>query len=204
MPATASDEATTPVTEQDLRARLAMLDLRGGPAREALPLSEPPVAAAVLVPLVMGPKPSVLLTKRAETLPRHAGQVSFPGGRIDPSDISAEAAALREAAEEIALDPDRVELAGRLCDHFTGTGFCITPVLGLIPPEMALHPAPGEVAEIFTLPLATVLDPSAPTRERAPFRGKMREFWVFPHAQHLIWGATAAILVQLAEALRAA
>ncbi len=194
------------MTEQDLRARLAALDLlgrlRGGPAREVLPLGAPPIAAAVLVPLVLGPAPAVLLTKRTATLARHAGQVSFPGGRIDPTDLSAEAAALREAEEEIALDPARVELTGRLYDHVTGTGFCITPVLGLIPPEMAFHPAPAEVEEIFTLPLATVLDPVAPTRERAPWRGQMREFWVFPHAEHLIWGATAAILVQLAEALR--
>lgn len=196
------------MTEQDLRARLAALDrhggLRGGPAREALALPAPAMAAAVLVPLVLGPEPAVLLTKRTATLARHAGQVSFPGGRIDPTDVSPEAAALREAEEEIALDPARVELAGRLCDHFTGTGFCITPVLGLIPPALALRPAPAEVDEIFTLPLAIVLDPKAPTRERAPWRGQMREFWVFPHADHRIWGATAAILVQFAQALRGA
>ncbi len=185
-----------------MRARLAALDLRGGPARELLPLSEPPIAAAVLIPLVLGHEPAIILTKRTATLARHAGQVSFPGGRIDPGDVSAEAAALREAAEEIALDPARVQLAGRLYDHLTGTGFCITPVLGLIPPGMALSPAPGEVEAIFTLPLATLLDPAAPRRERAFWRGAWREFWVLPHAEHHIWGATAAILVQLAEALR--
>ena len=194
------------MTEQELRARLAALGrcgaLRGGPAREPPPWEGAQIAAAVLVPLVLGSEPAVLLTKRTATLARHAGQVSFPGGRIDPTDASPEAAALREAEEEIALDPAEVELAGRLCDHVTGTGFRITPVLGLIPLAMALRPAPAEVEAIFTLPLATVLDPAAPTRERAPFRGMMREFWVYPHPEHVIWGATAAILVQLAEALR--
>ncbi len=203
-PPTTPDRGHESVTEKDLRARLAALSLRGGEAREELPAlhAGQPIPAAVLVPLVMSDEPAVLLTKRTETLARHAGQVSFPGGRIDPEDASPEAAALREAAEEIGLDPARVELAGRLCDHLTGTGFCITPVLGLTPPRLALHPAPAEVAAIFTLPLATVLDPAAPRRERAFWRGKMREYWIFPHPDHHIWGATAAILVQLAAALR--
>jgi 8-oxo-dGTP pyrophosphatase MutT (NUDIX family) len=191
------------VTENELRARLAALPLHGGPAREDLGFTEPPIAAAVLVPLVLGQCPSVLLTRRTETLARHAGQVSFPGGRIDPEDASPEAAALREAEEEIGLDPTRVELAGRLHDHLTGTGFRITPVLGLLPPGLALCAAPGEVDAIFHLPLATVLDPAAPQRRQAMWRGRMREFWVFPHDTHYIWGATAAILVQLAETLRA-
>ncbi|EQD53085.1 hydrolase, NUDIX family protein, partial [mine drainage metagenome] len=164
---------------------------------------DPPVAAAVLVPMVLGRCPSILLTRRGEALARHAGQVSFPGGRIDPGDISPEAAALREAEEEIGLDPACVELAGRLHDHLTGTGFRITPILGLVPPDLALRPAPTEVEAIFHLPLATVLDPTAAERRQAMWRGRMREFWVFPHDTHYIWGATAAILVQLAELLRA-
>lgn len=190
------------MTGAELRARLAGLRLEGGPPRESLAFPDPPVAAAVLVPLVLGPEPSVLLTRRSAALARHAGQVSFPGGRIDPGDISPEAAALREAEEEIGLDPSRVELVGRLRDQFTGSGFCITPVVGLLPPDLALCPAPDEVEAIFHLPLATVLDPAGPERRQALWRGRMRQFWVFPHDTHYIWGATASILVQFAELMR--
>ncbi len=165
------------------------------------------VPAAVLVPFVLGAAPGVLLTKRTAHLSAHPGQVSFPGGRIDPGDASAEHAALREAAEEIGLDPARVDLAGRLGDYVTGTGFRITPVLGLLPAGMALdtlglRPSAHEVETVFELPLAVLLDPAAPQRRRAEFRGRFREFWVWPHPQHYIWGATAGILVNLAARLR--
>ncbi len=167
-------------------------------------LDRPAVPAAVLVAIVCGSAPGVLLTKRNAHLSAHAGQVSFPGGRIDPTDASAETAALREAAEEIGLASDRVELVGRLVDHLTGTGFRITPVVGLLPAGMPFTPAPEEVEEVFDLPLAVLLDPEAPQRRRAFYRGRWREFWVWPHPHHYIWGATAAILVQLAERLRVA
>lgn len=163
----------------------------------------PTVPAAVLVPIVFGPAAAVLLTKRNEHLNAHAGQVSFPGGRIDPADRDAEAAALREAREEIGLDSAVVELAGRLADQVTGTGFRITPVLGLLPPGLPLLPSPEEVDAVFELPLAVLLDPAAPQRRRAFYRNRWREFWVWPHPDHYIWGATAAILVQLADRLRA-
>lgn len=163
-----------------------------GPLREA----------AVLVPIVWhDAAPSILLTLRAANLAAHAGQVAFPGGRIEPGE-SAEDAALREAAEEVGLDPSLPELAGRLPQHLTGTGYRVTPIVAVVPPPLTLTPDPGEVAAIFELPLATVLDPTAPERRRAEFRGRMREFWVWPHPEHLIWGATAAMLVSLARVLR--
>ena len=169
---------------------------------------QPPLTpAAVLVPFVLGRCPGVLLTKRTAHLSSHAGQVSFPGGRIDADDASAEAAALREAEEEVGLDPARVELLGRLPDYVTGTGYRITPVLGLLPPglgleALALQPSRHEVDAVFELKLSVLLDPAAPQRQRAPFRGRLREYWVWPHPEHYIWGATAGILVNLAARLR--
>ncbi len=167
-------------------------DLIDGPLRPA----------AVLVPIVHGAQPGILLTLRTAHLSAHAGQVAFPGGRIEPDDASPEAAALREAQEEIGLHPDQVELAGRLPDYVTGTGYLITPVLALLPEGLPFVPSPDEVAEIFTLPLETLLDPDAPERRTRPFRGRERKFWVWPHERHYIWGATAAILVHLAARLR--
>ena len=172
-------------------------------ADDAKDLIEGPLRpAAVLVPVVHGAAPGVLLTLRAAQLKAHAGQVAFPGGRIEPGDASAEAAALREAQEEIGLDPAQVELVGRLPTYVTGTGFLITPILGLLPEGLRYTPSPAEVAEVFTLSLQTLLDPAAPERRSRMFRGRERHFWVWPHERHYIWGATAAILVHLAARLR--
>ncbi|TCZ64479.1 CoA pyrophosphatase [Roseicella aquatilis] len=159
--------------------------------------------AAVLVPIVLHAAPTILLTLRAAKMSSHAGQVSFPGGRIEAGETP-EAAAVREAAEEVGLDPRLPELLGRLPDHHTGTGFHITPVVALVPPPLNLVPDPREVEEPFELPLSVVLDPGAPERRRAEWKGHMREFWVWPHERHYIWGATAAILVNLAKVLRGA
>jgi 8-oxo-dGTP pyrophosphatase MutT (NUDIX family) len=160
------------------------------------------IPAAVLVGIVAGPAPGILLTKRTAHLRAHSGQVSFPGGRIDPEDSGPEEAALREAYEEIGLDPENVEILGRLPDFATGTGYRITPILALLKPGFAVQASPSEVEAIFQLPLAVLLDPEAPTRRAVSFAGKPREFWVWPHPDHEIWGATAAILHDLATRLR--
>jgi 8-oxo-dGTP pyrophosphatase MutT (NUDIX family) len=165
-------------------------------------LGKPLVPAAVLVPVVMGEAPGILLTKRTSHLAQHAGQVSFPGGRIDPEDAGPEAAALREAWEEIGLDSGSVEILGRMRNYVTGTGYRITPVLGLVPPAQVFQLSPHEVDAVFELPMHVVLDPDAPRRQRQHVRGVWREYWVWPHPEHYIWGATAAILVDLAERLR--
>ena len=160
------------------------------------------IAAAVLVPIVLHHgAPTVLLTLRAARMSAHAGQVSFPGGRIEAGETP-EAAAVREAAEEVGLDPRLPELLGRLPEHITGTGFHIVPVVGLVPAPLNLTPDPGEVEEPFELPLSVILDPAAPERRSAEWQGRRREFWVWPHERHYIWGATAAILVNLARVLR--
>lgn len=163
---------------------------------------QPPVPAAVLVPAVLGDPPGILLTKRSAHLKAHAGQVSFPGGRVDPGERPEETA-LREAEEEIALDRRNVQVLGRMANYLTRTNFCITPVVALLPPGLQFRPSPDEVDAVFELPLDVLLDPKAPIRCRREDRGSTREFWVWPHPQHYIWGATAAILVHLADKLRA-
>lgn len=188
-------------SDDPLDARLAV-PARSDDAADLAPAGDP-VPAAVLVPIIMGPAPGVLLTKRTEGLRRHGGQVSFPGGRIDPGDPDATSAALREAEEEIGLAPAQVEVVGTLPDYVTGTGFLVSPIVGLVPPGLRYTPAPDEVEAVFELPMTVLLDPAAPQRRRAQYRGRWREFWVWPHPDFYIWGATAAILLHLARVLRA-
>lgn len=158
--------------------------------------------AAVLVPIVLRHEPAILLTARAQHLRRHAGQVAFPGGRLEPGE-SPEEAALRETEEEIGLPRGWPRILGRMPQHLTGTGYAVTPVLGLIEPGFILAPDANEVEEAFELPLSVLLDPDAPRREAREWKGKLREYWVWPHETHHIWGATAGILVNLARVLRA-
>ncbi|MFL1462159.1 NUDIX hydrolase [Roseococcus sp. DSY-14] len=197
------------MTTAELRAALARPGLLAGLPEsfsdDAEGLSETSIKpAAVLVCCVLhDAAPGILLTRRAAHLSTHAGQVSFPGGRMEPGE-TAEAAALREAAEEVGLDPRLPVLHGRLPRHTTGTGYVITPVLASVEPPIALTPDPAEVAAAFELPVAVVTDPDAPRRESAMWQGRMREYWVWPHGEHHVWGATARILVNLAAALRGA
>ncbi len=185
---------------ETLRTRLSAPDPL--PSDEGLPFTENLKPAAVLVGIVTGPAPGVLLTKRAATLRQHSGQVSFPGGRIDPDDTSAEAAALREAYEEIGLDPSHAEILGRMHDLVTVSGFRVTPVLALLTPGFIVAPSPHEVDAVFQLPLSVLVDPLAPRLHTAMHDGIARKYWVWPHPEHEIWGATAAILMRLATRLR--
>lgn len=158
--------------------------------------------AAVLVPLE--PERGVWLTRRGMAMTAHAGQVSFPGGKIEPSDGSARVAALREAQEEIGLDPACVEFVGRLPVYETATGFNITPVVGIVPEHVVLAPVSEEVSEIFALPFSVLLNPDYPLQREAFWHGARRRFWLWPHEEQIIWGATAAILRHVALDLRAA
>ncbi len=156
--------------------------------------------AAVLVPIVPAPGRMVLLTRRSALLRTHAGQVSFPGGRPDPEDADLAATALREAREEIGLDPAHVGLLGSLPRQSThASNYSITPFVGVLSPEARWIAAPDEVDAIFGLDLAVLMDPDAPRRIEDGLR---RGSWSWPHPDHDIWGATAAILVQLARLLR--
>ena len=163
---------------------------------------QPLLAAAVLVPLMeRDTGTTVLLTLRAAHLSDHAGQVSFPGGRIDPGDVDAEAAALREAEEEIGLARDHVHLIGRLDTYVTRTGYEVTPCVGLVTPPLELAPDPREVAAVFEVPLAFFRDPRNRRRESRMFQGRERHFYVYPWEDRYIWGATAGMLSNLADVL---
>jgi len=192
------------MSETEIRARLTAATPVTQASSDGIDLTQgaPKIPAAVLVGMTGGPSAGVLLTRRTAHLRRHSGQVSFPGGRIDPGDASPEAAALREAQEEIGLDPAQVEVLGRLPKHHTSSGFVITPVLGMLAPGFATQASADEVDAIFTLPLAVLLDPAAPVRHRAEFAGGVREYWVWPHPEYYIWGATARILLHLSHRLR--
>src|ERR1044071_5659840 len=157
--------------------------------------------AAVLVAVVDRPDPTVLLTLRPETMRKHPGQVSFPGGRIDPGDDGPVAAALREAEEEIGLPPDAVEVIGIADRYRTVTGFEVTPVLGIVAPDLPLSPHPGEVAALFEAPLHYLLDPAHQQVRTAVWRGRERTYYEILWEDRKIWGATAAMIVNLSRRL---
>ena len=160
-------------------------------------------AAAVLVPLVARPEGvTILLTRRTDHLHHHAGQISFPGGRIESVDSSPEHAALRETEEEVGIARSHVELLGRLDRYHTRTGFEITPVVGWVMPPFDISPDRFEVAEVFEVPLDFVADPRNHERHSREWQGVRRHFYVLPYGGYYIWGATAGMLVNLAERLQ--
>ncbi len=174
--------------DHDLNPHLA----RPGPQVQEL------TAAAVLVPIIDRPEGfSVLFTRRCDTLRKHAGQVSFPGGRCEPEDRDAIACALRETEEEIGLNRRYVQVFGRLAPYVTVTGFEVTPVVGFVVPGFALHPDAREVAEIFEVPLDFLLDPGNHQRHSGSLNGTERHWYAIPYGEHNIWGATAGMLMDL-------
>ncbi len=151
--------------------------------------------AAVLLLIVEHAQPTVVFTQRTAHLNDHAGQISLPGGRCDDDDCTPERTALREAHEEVGLEPDRVELLGRLPEYRTSTGFSVTPVVGWARPPMAFRPDPHEVADVFEVPLDFLLDSRNHRHESAFFKGRLRNYWAMPFGERFIWGATAGMLV---------
>ena len=172
--------------------------------REPKFLDRPPADAAVLVPLVQQADGlSVLLTQRTAHLPTHAGQIAFPGGKVDAQDASVRAAALREAQEEVGLHPRHVEVIGQLPVYTTGSGFHITPVVALVQPPFSIEPNPGEVDAVFEVPLAFLMNPAHHRRHAFDWQGQQRQWFSMPYLQpqadaapveRFIWGATAGML----------
>jgi 8-oxo-dGTP pyrophosphatase MutT (NUDIX family) len=157
--------------------------------------------AAVLIAVTDRAQPGVILTVRREHLRTHAGQIAFPGGRVEENE-DAVSAALREAHEEILLEPAAVDVVGAIEPYRTVTGYVVTPVLGVVPPNLPLEPHEHEVAELFEAPLAYVLDPANQRRQSALFEGRERHYYEIMWEDRRIWGATAALIVNLSRRLQ--
>ncbi len=207
-------DAGVEISEADIRARLSGYrgvgehgdhSLSGLPPLLLPEPQQPPRPAAVLVPILARPNgPTLLLTRRTDHLNDHAGQISFPGGRIEPDDASPEAAALREAHEEVGLDPSAVDVLGRLDLYRTVTGYAVTPIVGLVSPDARFTPDPFEVADIFEVPLAFILNPRNHQRHFRETPIGRRYFYVLPYQDRYIWGATAGMLVNFSKVLTGA
>lgn len=160
----------------------------------------PAIQAAVLIPVVKRPRPGILLTQRSALLAKHSGQIAFPGGRVDAEDASAVAAALREAREEVGLDARHVEVLGELPSYTTGSGYEVQPVVALVDADVPLHANADEVADIFEVPLAHVLDPANHRHHQYQYEGLSRQWLSMPYhdpqvqRDRFIWGVTASIL----------
>jgi 8-oxo-dGTP pyrophosphatase MutT (NUDIX family) len=165
-----------------------------------LPANRKLKSAAVLMAIAgSGQGAHVILTQRASTLKHHPGQIAFPGGKVDAGDADATAAALREADEEIGLQPDNVEILGCLAPHETVTGYCVSPFVGRIRAPFTPVSEIGEVAEVFSVPLSFLVDPANFRIERRRWQGAWRAFYVVPYGPYYIWGATARMLKGLAD-----
>lgn len=171
---------------------------------DLLPDGRSLVEAAVLVGLVQrGEGTQVLLTRRTDVLRNHAGQVSFPGGRLEVDDADAAAAAMRETFEEVGITPVQIAPLGYLDVFTTITGFRVLPVVATIASDYVARPDPNEVADVFEVPLAFLLDPANLTSMVLEHRGRMRQVWEFSYPGQRIWGVTAAIVLNLRERLAA-
>ncbi|MDX2155538.1 MAG: CoA pyrophosphatase [Hyphomicrobiaceae bacterium] len=162
---------------------------------------EPPRAAAVLVGVVARDELTVLLTQRTHTLPTHAGQIAFPGGKIEPTDNGPVEAAVRESLEEIGLAADFIEPLGFLDGYRTGTGFTVAPVVALIQPGFDLRPDPREVAEVFEVPLSFLMNEANHQKHSRDWRGRQRHYYAMPYGERFIWGATAGMLKNMYQRL---
>lgn len=165
----------------------------------------PPRQAAVLVPVVLHPRPTLLLTQRTPHLRKHAGQIAFPGGKVDESDADVVAAALREAHEEVGLAPERIEVLGTLPSYSMTPVYGVTPVVGLVHPGLVWQPNPHEVADVFEVPLDFLMDPANHRRHVIDMDGRQREWYSMPYpdsaGERFIWGATAGMLHSFYQAL---
>jgi 8-oxo-dGTP pyrophosphatase MutT (NUDIX family) len=161
-------------------------------------------AAVLLLVVNRAHAPAVVFTERTAHLADHAGQISFPGGRVDEGDRTPEGTALREAREEVGIPADRVQLLGRLPEYRTSTGYSVTPIVGWIEPPLDYRPDPREVADVFEVPLAFLLDVSNHRYESAFYRGRLRKYWAMPYGERFIWGATAGMLVTFQRVMEGA
>ncbi len=177
-------------------------DLRPDGTRLRGTTDRPLKPAAVLVPIINRPEgPTILLTQRTAHLKKHAGQISFPGGGVEPNDPHRVATALRETQEEIGLDPERVKLLGRLSMYETSTAYGVTPVVGWIEPPFNLDLDKFEVEDVFEAPLSFILDRKNHIKETAVREGIQRWFYVIPYQNRRIWGATAGMLINFVDML---
>jgi 8-oxo-dGTP pyrophosphatase MutT (NUDIX family) len=158
-------------------------------------------AAAVLIPITDRAEPGVILTQRPTWLRNHAGQVAFPGGKVDDSDDNVIAAALREAHEELNIPPAQVDVIGVADTYYSGSGYSIAPVIGIIPADLTLQPSPEEVEDYFEVPLAFLLDPTNSVRKQAAWNGQQRSYYDMQWGERRIWGVTAGIIANLVRRL---
>ncbi|HEY6896649.1 MAG TPA: CoA pyrophosphatase [Rhodocyclaceae bacterium] len=186
-----------------LRLRHVLAGAVGQAGGDGIAANGAPIPAAVLIPVVVRDSgPTVLLTKRTAHLNDHAGQVSFPGGRCEPDDRDRIHTALRESHEEVGLAVAQVEVIGTLPEYLTGTGFSVTPVVGLVTPPLNLALDDFEVAEVFEVPLPWLMTAAHWRRDTLEWQGCQRQYWAADWQGYYIWGATAGMLVNLMELLR--